>query len=425
MSNKWYKVDNAGKIFPTIWTLKERKSFRLSAVLKEEVDPAILQLALDAALQRFSAFGVRLKRGLFWYYLESNPNKALVSEERNIYCEINPYRGKRHLFSLCYYGHRISLDIFHTLTDGNGGMEFFKCILYYYLQMLGGIFENKGEIMTQDLEKYNDETSDSFLKNYDKNIEKTKKEDKGYKIKGTPYGDGRLGIIQAISSVSEFKNVAKKYNATITEYISACLLQAVYQHGFNGKNQDQVFNLNVPVNVRKFFESNTLRNFALFIRTQSRFNNNASFEDIIEHTKTVFKEQLTKEKLQQRIIQNVKIEKNIFVRILPLFIKKPVMKIGYKVLGSSIDTLCFSNLGMLKLPNGFENYIDRMEFVIPSSSDSPVNASAVSYNDKLTLSFSTFILERKIIKNIIDQFVKDGINILIETNDLEVRDENM
>ena len=38
MGTKWYKIDNAGKIFPTVWSLAERNSFRLSAVLKDEID---------------------------------------------------------------------------------------------------------------------------------------------------------------------------------------------------------------------------------------------------------------------------------------------------------------------------------------------------------------------------------------------------
>ena len=47
-------------------------------------------------------------------------------------------------------------------------MEFFKCILYYYFELLGGIFENKGEILTHELEQIYDEKEDSFIRNYNK-----------------------------------------------------------------------------------------------------------------------------------------------------------------------------------------------------------------------------------------------------------------
>ena len=41
MSEKWYKLDNAAKIFPAISHNDSSNYFRLSAVLKEEVKPEL------------------------------------------------------------------------------------------------------------------------------------------------------------------------------------------------------------------------------------------------------------------------------------------------------------------------------------------------------------------------------------------------
>jgi hypothetical protein len=62
----WYKLDNAGKIFPAVSTKKETNTFRVQMILKEEVDKDLLQLAADAVLERFPMFKVRLKNGFFW-----------------------------------------------------------------------------------------------------------------------------------------------------------------------------------------------------------------------------------------------------------------------------------------------------------------------------------------------------------------------
>jgi len=426
VGTKWYKIDNAGKIFPTVWSLAERNSFRLSAVLKDEIDESLLSIALDKALQRFPTFGVRLRRGFFWYYLEKNPLKPIIRKDTNIFSTIDLTGNNGYLFSLTYYGRRLAIDIFHTISDGTGGLEFFKCILYYYFELLGGVFQNNGEILTNELEQYYDEKDDSFLKNYDKLVKKTPKEPKGYKITGgTYYEKGRFGLFHVLMNVDELKAVSKKYNATITEYLSACLLQSIYKNEYNEKTKKEIFNLFVAVNVRKYFNSKTLRNFALFIRSYTKFKDNMTFEEILSDVKDFFKNELTKEKMQARLVQNVKLEKNIFVRIIPLFIKKYAMRLGYKLMASTIDTMNFSNLGIARCPEGFENYVERFEFVLGASKSLPMNASSISYNNTFVLSLSISTLERELPRCVINQLVKDGIDITIETNDLEVQDEEM
>ena len=74
----WLKLDNAAKIFPSVTNAKRHNLFRLSFELTEEIDPVVLQEALDVTIKRFAYFNVKLKRGIFWYYLEENKVKPLV-----------------------------------------------------------------------------------------------------------------------------------------------------------------------------------------------------------------------------------------------------------------------------------------------------------------------------------------------------------
>ena len=426
MSSKWYKIDNAGKIFPTVYSKEERSSFRLSAVLKDEVDEHLLKIALTKALQRFPTFNVKLRRGFFWYYLENNTKEPIVELDRNIFSKITLKSEDEYLFKLTYYGKRVALDIFHAITDGKGGMEFFKCILYYYFELLGGIFENKGEILTHELEQYYDEKEDSFLKNYNKADVVKFDEPKVHKIKNVRmYGKGRFGVYHTIMSVSKVKEVCKKYDCTVTQYIASCLLQSIYQNEYNDLTKEDIYTLFVTVNARKYFNSKTLRNFALFIRSGSKFKDNMEFIDFVNESKRFFTKELTKERMQARIVQNVNIEKNFFVRALPLFLKILVMKIGYKFLADDLDTMNFSNLGPVSCPEGFEKYVERFEFVLGASKSLPMGVTAVSYNDTLVLTASLACLEKNLLKKVIDQFVKDDITCTIEMNDLEVEDEEM
>ena len=64
----WRRLDNTGKIFPLIANENLSNVFRITATLKEEVRPELLQRALEDVLPHFEGFQVKLKRGFFWYY---------------------------------------------------------------------------------------------------------------------------------------------------------------------------------------------------------------------------------------------------------------------------------------------------------------------------------------------------------------------
>ena len=68
----WYPLDNAGVLYASIQKERYSAIYRFSAVMTQEVDPAALQRAVDKVMPRFPGFRVRIKQGLFWYYLEPN-----------------------------------------------------------------------------------------------------------------------------------------------------------------------------------------------------------------------------------------------------------------------------------------------------------------------------------------------------------------
>ena len=71
MKKQWYRLDNAALIFPAIIRKNWNNVFRVSATLKEPVDPEVLDRAIAELKPRFPTCFVRLRRGFFWYYLET------------------------------------------------------------------------------------------------------------------------------------------------------------------------------------------------------------------------------------------------------------------------------------------------------------------------------------------------------------------
>ena len=120
----WYGLDNVAKIFPAISRGYTSSVFRVDVRLKEQIDPEILEKAVNMVLPSFPAFMVRMRRGLFWYYFEHNFEKAPVTEEKIYPCSrIDAYKNAGYLFRFSYYKNKINLDVYHALSDGTGAMR--------------------------------------------------------------------------------------------------------------------------------------------------------------------------------------------------------------------------------------------------------------------------------------------------------------
>lgn len=422
VTNKWYRLDNAAKVFPAIASKRGPNIFRLSMTLKETIDKRLLQEALEMTIIRFPTFKVKMRRGLFWYYFDENNNTPFVKEESPYICNyLNPKNNNSFLFTVSYYDRRITLEIFHSITDGYGGLEFLKALVYQYLLLKGNHITNTGEIISNEMEVLAEEAQDSFKDNYDPNVKINRKEKKSFRIKGTEYLEHWTGNIEANINLDSIKAVCKERGCTITEYITACFLNAIYVTSIRYKPKQLPVRIFVPVNLRKHFPSRTLRNFSLYIRTDMKFDrDDITFDEILAETTKTFKEELVMEKLHGRLVSNVKFERNFLLRITPLILKKIAIRIGYYVLAASANTASFSNLGVVELPKEMIPFVDKVVFTIGASHNNPINISAISFKNNLVLDISSTIKERKIQRELLLQMVKDGVDMVIETNELEV-----
>ena len=75
MARNWYKLDNAAKLFPSLYKDSDRNGFRIAAILKEDIQEEALSDALVETLKRYPSYCVKLKRGFFWYYFDHNFEK--------------------------------------------------------------------------------------------------------------------------------------------------------------------------------------------------------------------------------------------------------------------------------------------------------------------------------------------------------------
>ena len=169
-----------------------------------------------------------------------------------------------------------------------------------------------------------EEMEDSFFKNTTNEKLKRPKEKSAYKIKGTMLPAGMVSSTEGIMSVSALKEVAKKYNATISVFLASVIGYQIYKKQTSYKKPTKI---SVPIDLRSRYNSKSLRNFSSYVNVPIE-GENLSFEDVIE----IFQKELRNvdnKMLQANINANVKVQKNFFVKIMPLFIKNPVLKLCF------------------------------------------------------------------------------------------------
>ena len=173
----------------------------------------------------------------------------------------------------------------------------------------------------------------------------------------------------------------------------------------------------VPVNLRRLFNCNTLRNFANYanVGLDTRLGE-YTFEEAVKIVHHQLRLGTDPHRLAAKVKSNVSIEKNIFMRLVPLFIKDPVMYLAYRVEGDRKSTTCLSNLGLQKLPPEMEAHVERFDFMLGSLAENPVACAAVGYGGKLMINFTRTIEESFLERAFFTRLVKMGLHVKLESN---------
>ena len=413
----WRRLDNSAKIFPISAGRKYSTVFRLSVILKEKINPNVLEKAVNMALEQYKSFKVRMKTGFFWYYLEENQKKPIIEEEKDYPCQyINPRTNNNYLFKVTYFENKINIDIFHALTDGNNGTTFFKEIVYNYLELMyPEVFQEERRARNLEIVEYN--TEDSYIKNYDKKAKTNASSKKAYVLKGNFIRLGAVSAIHEMIDLNALKEESKKYEATITQYLTAVLIYSIYEENYKKSKIKNPIKVCIPVNLKKYFASKTMSNFFSYITLEANMEdkNMDTFEKILEFVKADFKSRLVEEEIIKTMSANVKLGNNPIVRIVPLELKKLLVRLSYIEI-RKYTTITFSNIGRIGIIGKYQDYIDYFLFLIAPESVEKIKCSSCSFGDKMVFTFTSILDNNKIQKRFYE-FLKDrNIKVEIESN---------
>lgn len=402
-----FELDHSAKFYPIMSTKKAQSLFRISAIMKESVDKSALQVALNDVLPRFEAYKVRLKKGYAWHFFEPNDAPCKVFEEEALLKPINPDDTNGYWFRVSALGNKIVLEIFHALADGNGALAFLKSIVKRYRQVQGYDVTDDGVIDWQS-QPHAEEVEDGFEKNY-KPIPLGQMNLKAlagkvpHRIKGTLAKDG-YSVSEGVVEASDVLGRAKKIGVSFTAYVAGVLAHSIEKVS-RGKMPIAMM---IPVNLRALYPTRSMRNFVTFVRIILPPSEFKSIEECAKETQRQLKIKTAKDKLDAFISTTVKAQKNWILKVVPLFLKTAILRLG-RVFMRSRQTIIFSNLGNVISPEsmGVERYALNMNV----SKNNTQNLGAITTNGKTTFAFTRAIEEKSLPDEFFAELAAEGIAV--------------
>ena len=409
-SLRWFPLDNAAKIYPFSMAHGRMAVYRLSIYLTGDVLPDILQIALSFTIKRFPSFATTVKKGFFWHYLDTSKRRYSLEPELSIPCKpLKVARSGSQSFRVLYYKNRVSIEFFHVLADGSGGMVFLKTLMAEYLRLLG--IESGKEAGTLDI---NETPSPRELTDAFSMVPRTQKSS-GFVNRPAVQMSGRL-CRQSPCRVLHFKMdavtlraAAKRYGATVTSYLLALIFIAGRQAT---DEQSGTMRVQVPVNMRKFYPSKTLRNFSMYCGIQLPLQEIEDVESVAGEITKQLDEKASRSAMSEMVTAAARIVASL--RFIPLFIKTPAVKLVSGILSDRLFSTTLSNLGVVHMPPELASHVESMDMVMGPSATNRAACSLVTFGNVAMLSITKSTVDPSFEEALYNLLTADTVSMTVE-----------
>lgn len=418
---RWMRLDNAAKIYPAARSKRWSSVFRVSATLREPIDKEIMQSALDVTARRFPSIATRLRKGVFWYYLQQISKVPALREESSYpLVRMSGREMRQCAFRVIVYQKRVALEFFHSVTDGTGAMVFLKTLLAEYLQQKYGILIPATHGVLGRLEEPSEEEVEDSFQKYAGPISASRRENNAWRISGTPETAGFLNLTCMTVQTQAALEAAHRYGVSLTTFLCAAMMQALQQlqaQRIPDRGRRKPIRVLLPINLRRLFPSKTLRNFSLYTipEIDPRLGE-YDFREICQAVHHKLGMDNSAKIMSTKIAANVGNERMLAVKLLPLFVKNAVMKMVFRASGEKKTCLDLSNLGAVALPEIMQSYVERVDFILGPQSTAPYNCGVVSFGDKLNINFIRDIKEPALEAEFARVLLDMGIQVTVQSN---------
>ena len=412
-SANWYKIDNVAKIFLATVSKRDTRSFRLSCTLNERIHAGLLQKAVLSAIQVRPQVQVRIRRGIFWHYMEDTDLEPVVTKEQDRICPLLYVPAKSMLhYQVTYFGNRINLEMFHAIADGTGAMEFLNIIVLDYLKLkYPGKFEN---VTIHSGASAGDLSQDSYRQFYGNHgLSKNTPKEKAYHPGGIKLPYNQLQFFEIHIPSEKLKAKAKELGISLTSLLGAYWMLAIRDDMPPRKNNIPI-TISMPVNLRNYFPSQTSRNFFNSVNVTHIFDTDITLDELAKEYDATLKSQLTEDNIKKQMDSFETMEYVAPVRAVPLAIKQLVVRHFTKKSGKKVS-MVFSNMGVQRPPEEVGAYIDNYSGFCSTNT---LFSTMFGYRGELTLGVSSAYMNTGVVKNFVRGLVASGIDIKVNATEV-------
>ncbi|MEJ5187981.1 MAG: hypothetical protein WHT84_02075 [Breznakiellaceae bacterium] len=388
----FFPLDNSAIFMAAIAGRRGPFIYQFYVELRHPVVLPALEMAVERLFPRFPYLFVRLRRGVFWQYLEPLDKPPPVER-------LPPAPGlsmgsisRKGLLRIYVRGRRIACEFHHAITDGTGAITFLKALVVEYCRQLGIGRELDPQILAgipQPEEAVDPaEYEDSYNRYFRPGPPVPENLPPAFVIPGWRM---RFGYRETISTIplEPLLSYCRGKKVSITEFLVAvhiATLQDLYG-ALPPKKQrksKKIISVQVPVNLRKIYPSRTLRNFFLFVAPYIDLRLGFwSFEEILKRVHHQMQLGLEEKELGRQIKRNVGGERNPFNRVVALPIKLLVLKLINALIGVGSYSGSLSNIGAIEVPPPFDAEIERFSFLTSRAHKTGANIGVCSFKETL------------------------------------------
>jgi len=381
-----YRVDPIGAIYCANYSKqKGLEEFSMTWHLHTPVDANALRKSVDDLVIRLPFLSSKLKKGFFHY-------KHIVSDKP---IPINQLDSDS-LLRVYYSNSSFTLTVMHSLCDGRGLLKIAVALVVRYFEVLSGKKIDKGDIIDCEDKFCFSEMEDAYRR-----VAKTKRSVFGKNKRSWPRSyRSTLATSSAPPKklyvynfeLDRLKKIAKRYGATVNEYILARIFECIRDERDNDsldkKQKVKPISASVPFDLRAFFDSKTHRTFTS--APQVVMAENADTIEIVSSIKQQIKA-TDSDFLLADIKQLLHLCKAFF--IVPRFIKKPILKRLASTF-SNMLSVSLSNIGLAKLPQEVESQIKNIEVIQDCYPHTPFTFVCASIGNVCTLTLCNAVSDK-------------------------------
>ena len=205
---------------------------------------------------------------------------------------------------------------------------------------------------------------------------------------------------------------------SITEYLTAVLMKVLIDKQREERPARELpVALAIPINLRPYFPSATLRNFILTVRPcLDPSLGEYTFEEVLDYVHHFLRTEKDRYRMRAVFTGNVRFRSSRLLGLIPVFLKNPIMALSYRLTGVRPYSGTYTNPGAFKVPHEMRPLIERMEVILGQATVPRVHCASISYGNTMEITFAGTVKEADTERAFFRFLVREGLHVKVISN---------